>query len=140
MTVYVPTSMGGFSDFPWDATARQVVSQAIVPYLSYHENFAEDFPGTPAEDFALVATSAIAVSAGNHQFCANSDDGSWLYVDGSLLINNQGTHSPNTACQYIWLNEGIHKITVKYFKHTGSLATLEVSMDGSLIILTGKAP
>ncbi len=142
MTVYVPTSTGGFSDFPWDPSSRHVASYAIVPYLSYHDNFAEDFPGTPAHDFALIANSIISLSAGNHQFCTNSDDGSWLYVDGSILINNQGIHSSVSACQYSWLNEGIHTITVKYFKHTGSSATLEVSMDGALIVfeVNGKSP
>jgi hypothetical protein len=46
------------------------------------------------------------------------------------------------VCQSILLNEGIHSITVNYFKQqsrrTGSKAALDVSMDGSLIIFNGK--
>jgi hypothetical protein len=139
VTVYVPTSMGGFSNFPWDPSARQVVSNANVPYLSYHDDFAKDFPGTPADDFALIATSSIAVSAGYHRFCINSDDGSSLFVDSRLLVDNQGLHSASSACQVLYLDEGMHTITINYFEHAVS-ATLEVYMDTSLItgILNGK--
>ena len=157
VTVYVPTSMGNFSDFPWDPSARQAVSSAIVPYLSFQNNFAQAFPVTPADNFALIATSNIAVSAGSHQFCTSSQAGSWLFVNGSLLVTNDYYsncwyylrygyywlywYCVNPACQYIQLNEGVHNITVNYFKHQalfGSRAALEVSMDGSLIILDGK--
>ena len=160
VTVYVPASMGGFSDFPWDPTARQAVSSAIVPYLSFQNNFAQAFPGTPADNFALIATSNITVSAGSHQFCTSSRDGSWLFVDGSLLVTNDYysncwyysrygyywlySYCVNPACKYIQLNEGVHTITVNHLKQHvnrfGSWAALEVSMDGSLIILDGKAP
>ncbi len=156
VTVYVPASMGNFSDFPWDPSARQAVGNAIVPYLSLRDNFTEAFPGTPADDFALIATSNIAVSAGYHQFCTTSHDGSWLFVDGSLLISSQYYQYYQdydswqaysrwySACQYIQLSEGVHTITVNYLKlqvdRSGSWAALEVLMDGSLIVLNGKAP
>ena len=141
VTVYVPTSIGGFADFPWNLSARKAVSNGIVPYLFYHDNFAENFPGTPTEDFALTATINIAVAAGNYQFCTTSSDGSWLYVDGSLAVKNQGLHAPMTVCQSNYLYyTGIHTIRVNYFKHAGSSTTLEVSMDGSFTISNGKAP
>jgi hypothetical protein len=133
--------MSGLFDFPWEPYSRQVVINANVQNLSYHDDFAIDFPGTPPNNFALFATGDIAVKAGYHQFCIESDDGSWLYVDNSLLINNQGMHSAFSACQYIQLLGGNHNITVMYFQSYGS-ATLEVSMDGFLIRLgvDGMAP
>ena len=156
MTVYVPTSMGDLSDFPWDSSAQRAVSSAIVPYLSFHDNFAEAFPGTPAQNFALTATSKIVVSAGSHEFCTTSRDGSWLFVDGSLLVSNNYFswnhdcwyrdfwYCMRPVCQYIQLNEGVHTITVNYLKQPddrfGSSAALEVSMDGSSIVLNGKNP
>jgi hypothetical protein len=154
----VPTSMGSFSGFPWDPSVRQAVSNAIVPFLSFHDNFSEALSGTPAGNFALVATGHIAVSAGNHQFCTTSQDGSWLFVDDSLVVSNEYYSScwyysryygyygycMYTVCQYIFLSEGIHPITVNFFKQqadlTGSRVALEVSMDGTLINLNGKAP
>ncbi len=145
--MYVPTTMGGFYDFPWDPSARQAVSNANVPYLFYNNNITKDFPGTPADDFALIAAGKISISAGQHLFCIYSAGGSWLYVDGRLLISNYNSYYyywynnyyPLIGnCQYFWLEAGIHTITVNYFKHTGA-AALEVYMDGSLItLLDGK--
>jgi hypothetical protein len=140
VTMFVHNSIGDFFDFIWNPSTRQVVSYAIVPYLSYHDNFADDFPGTPNEDFALIASTSFSVTGYLwHEFCTKSDDGSWLhvYVDGNNVVN-KGLNSPLSACQNIWLNEGIHTITVNYFKHTGRWATLEVLMDGSLITFNGK--
>jgi hypothetical protein len=144
--------MGDLSDLSWDPSARRAVSSAIVPYLSFHDNFAEAFPGTPAVNFALVATSKIVVTAGYHQFCTTSHDGSWLFVDGSLLVSDDyaywhcrygsSWYCMRPVCQYIQLNEGVHTITVHYLKLPANRfgAALEVSMDGSLIVLNGKAP
>ena len=42
-------------------------------------------------------------------------------------------------CQGVQLDEGVHNITVNYFKRTNFSAKLEVYMDGSLIILNGKS-
>jgi hypothetical protein len=132
VTVYTPTSTSGFQDFPWNSSARRAVSHANVPILSYSDNFTLHFPGTPDDDFALTATSTVSAEAGHRQFCTSSDDGSWLYVDGGLLINNQGLHASQTVCQYIELSAGIHSVAVRFFEHTGA-ASLEVSMDGSPI-------
>lgn len=144
--MYVSTSSGGLFDFPWDPSARQAVSNANVPYLFYYNNITKDFPGTPADDFALIAAGNINIAAGQHFFCIYSAGGSWLYVDDRLFINNfyyynyyyYNYYPTSGNCQYFWLEAGIHTITVKYFKHTGA-AALELYMDGSLITpLKGK--
>jgi hypothetical protein len=146
VTVYVPTTMGGLFDFPWNPSARQAVSNANVPYLFYYNNIAKDFPGTPADDFALIAAGNIYIPAGQHLFCIYSAGGSWLFVDGRLFMNNYYSYYysyynyyPSVGnCQYFWLEAGIHTITVNYFKHTGA-AALELYMDGSLItVLNGE--
>ena len=140
VTLYVPTT-GGFNDFPWNPSARRVVAQAFVPALNYRNNFANDFPGTPRDDFALEANGAIIVDSGSHQFCTTSDDGSWLYIDGDLLLNNEGMHAEKTVCQNIQLSSGRHTISVKFFEHEGN-EILYVTMDGSELRFdsAGNAP
>ncbi len=139
MIVYVPASTGGgFQDFPRDPSARRVFDNAFVSDLSYYNNFGKDFPGIPDDNFALEATAFLAfVDDGHHQLCTRSDDGSWLYVDDSLLINNEGVHSDRNICQTIWLSKGTHTITVHFFEHFGG-AILQVSMDGSTTVV-GKS-
>ena len=144
MTVYVPTSSNGYQDFPWVSSTRQTFSRSKVPY-PYLSNldFANTFPGIPEDHFALVATSTITFGAGSHRFCITSDDGSWLYVDGALLVDNRGIHGPTTVCRNIQLSSGFHSITVNFFEALYG-QTLKVSINGSLTapaqILDGPGP
>ncbi len=136
----MPNSANVFVNFPWDLAARRVYSQTNIPDLNFHDNFAAFIPGIPHENFALVATSTISlVDSGSHRFCTASDDGSWLYVDGRLLVNNQGQHIFYSVCADVQLAEGLHNISVMYFQGTGG-AYLEATMDGFLIAPNGKYP
>jgi hypothetical protein len=131
----VPKSTSIFEDFPWDPSARQFYSYAEVPYLAFNDNFPSI---TPGYSFALVATSTIyASSSGSHRFCLSSDDGSWLNVDDSRLIDNPGRHGIISVCEDMVLTEGLHNITVYYFQRLGG-AVLLVTMDGILIAPKGK--
>ncbi len=137
--MFAPQTGSSFQNFPWDPSERRVISHTTVPYLSYRNNFINDFPGTPADDFALLATRTLVVAAGNHQFCITSDDGSWLWIDSNQLLSNQGMHDVITVCKDIMLPAGAYIITVNYFQHFFG-KVLEVLMDGSSIFPPGKAP
>jgi hypothetical protein len=141
VVIYVSTLPGNLLDFPWDPLVRQAVSHASVPYISFHNNFADYFPGAPVNNFALVATCNIAVAAGSHKFCTKSDAGSWLYLDGSLLIKNDGlnTSISESFCQDIVISQRFHNLTINYFTNNSG-AILEVYMDGSLVLPNGKTP
>jgi hypothetical protein len=139
VVIYVSTLPGNLLDFPWDPLARQAVSHASAPYIFLHNNFADYFPGAPANNFALVATCNIAVAAGSHKFCTKSDAGSWLYFDGSLLIKNDGINTSISFCQDVVISQRFHNLTIKYFANNGG-AILEVYMDGSLVVPNGKTP
>ncbi len=139
--MYVPTTMGGFYGYPWNSSAWQVVSNVNVPYLNYYNDFSKDFPGAPADSFALNATSdVVTTSWGYHSICTTSAGDLWLYLDGRLLVSNNFYRNsyPISTCQSPWLEPGIHTIIVNYAKRTGSSATLAVYMDGSLLVSNGK--
>jgi hypothetical protein len=89
VTTYAKLS-GSLDDFPSDLSQLMTVGHAHVQTLNYHDDFAKDIAGTPHDNFALVATGAVTLTAGEHTFCTASDDGSWLYLDGALLVNNGG--------------------------------------------------
>ena len=48
--------------------------------------------------FAMVATGTMTVSAGKYTLCTTSQDGSRLYVDGTLVVDNGGLHAPKQVC------------------------------------------
>jgi hypothetical protein len=57
---------------------------------------------------------------GTYTFATHSDDGSWLYVDGTPVVDNGGGHAAKTAQGTVTLDRGVHEIFVKYFQEGGS--------------------
>jgi mono/diheme cytochrome c family protein len=66
---------------------------------------------------------------GNYTFHTTSDDGSKLWLDGMLVVNNDGIHAPQTKSGTIKLNKGMHKLTVGVF-NAGAGFELSVDVEG----------
>jgi putative heme-binding domain-containing protein len=73
-----------------------------------------------ADRFALRFTGAILVpKAGKYTFSIASDDGSRIYLDGKLLINNDGLHGMVEKHGTANLTAGSHDLIVTYFDNGG---------------------
>jgi hypothetical protein len=71
--------------------------------------------------FAFRFAGYIDVASnGGYMFYTSSDDGSKLYVDGSLMVDNDGLHGLQERSGYKYLLAGRHAITVTYFQKDGS--------------------
>jgi hypothetical protein len=78
-----------------DVTGLTLVGQTYVPEINFwgEEKFQAAIPGTPGDYFATTFQGRISVAtAGIYTFCTNSDDGSDLTIDGSLVVDNGGLH------------------------------------------------
>ena len=58
--------------------------------------------------------------AGNYKFYTSSNDGSKLYIDHKLVVDNDGLHGPVQQSGEIDLKEGMHQIQIDYFQSGGS--------------------
>ncbi|WP_307300582.1 PA14 domain-containing protein [Flavobacterium sp. SORGH_AS_0622] len=56
---------------------------------------------------------------GNYTFSTLSDDGSKLFIDDELIVDNDGIHWANEAYGAVKLEKGFHKINISYFDLTG---------------------
>lgn len=56
---------------------------------------------------------------GNYTFSTLSDDGSKLFIDDELIVDNDGIHWMNEAFGAVKLEKGFHKINISYFDLTG---------------------
>lgn len=75
-------------------------------------------PGRPT--FGLVYTTSLQIDkAGKYNFYLQSDDGSKLYVDGQIVVNNDGGHGVIEKEGSIELTEGRHALTVEFFNNGG---------------------
>jgi hypothetical protein len=68
-------------------------------------------------------------SAGEYTFYLNSDDGSKLYIDDELIIDNDGDHSLLELAGVAELSVGPHRIRIEYFE-AGGEAILELDFEG----------
>jgi len=76
-------------------------------------------PRRRRDGYAFNYTGYINVpSNGLYAFTLNSCDGSKLYVDGQLVVNNDGEHSPADLSSWVGLQAGYHTLNVQYFCDT----------------------
>jgi hypothetical protein len=83
------------------------------------QDFKLGFPGISKRNewFAIDYTGRFWVSKpGLYRFSLSSDDGSKLYIDDRLIIDNDGIHPPQTKFGGTDLATGVHSIRLSYFQ------------------------
>lgn len=99
-----------------DIQGTPVLEEGVTSELSIEKNRGVDH-------FAFVFDGYINIPAdGAYTFYLESNDGSVMYVDDFLLINNDGQHGANEEFTSISLRSGMHKIVVRYFQAGGGQA------------------
>ena len=78
--------------------------------------------------FRFVAQIEVAQD-GNYSFYTASDDGTQLFINGQMVLNNDGLHPIVEQSGTISLDAGRHVIEVTYFEKAGGQA-LQVSWSG----------
>ena len=109
-----------------DFDAAPAMIDSVDKINNYTTN-GSGFIGGPADNFAARYTGQFIVeTAGSHTFHLTSDDGSALFINGQLVINNDGVHASRERSQTVELDAGSHSIEVRYFERTG---TAQVDLD-----------
>ncbi|RYZ59019.1 MAG: hypothetical protein EOP07_05320 [Proteobacteria bacterium] len=117
-------------DYNNASQAQKVTTVCMDQYAVAPRNFDTGFPDVPGlfEYFSLQTTTVIVIPAdGNYTFQLNSDDGSKLYIDGTMVIDNDGTHqavgtgvddSPTIGRKEVTLKllKGDHNLGLDYFQ------------------------
>ncbi len=68
--------------------------------------------------FRYKATLRVPASD-SYRFTIGSDDGSQLFINGTLVVNNDGLHGYRERSGSRYLAAGDHEITVTFFERTG---------------------
>ena len=92
-----------------------------------------NFSLSPAENQAgygfYYTTYLEVVANGAYTFYLNSSDGSRLYIDGQLVVDNDGRHAVREESGQVTLNTGRHLLEIEHFNATGT-GQIEVSYAG----------
>ena len=108
------------------------IGKAKVPVVDLHDplDFRSYVPATPDYNLAWVFYGNLVVKlAGAYNLCVNSDDGTKLYVNFGLMVNNDGGHGMVLRCKDVQLAAGPHLIYMEGFNGGGPLG-VEMTYSG----------
>lgn len=115
-----------------EIASLEQTSSGVLPNFSIE--------GAQQDDhFAFTFETWIKIpETGLYKFFTYSDDGSTLYIDGKLIVDNDGGHSARYREARVGLEKGFHKLEVHYYEdYMGE--ELQVGMLG-IEIPRGKIP
>ena len=86
----------------------------------------KEFSTEVLDEISEVANTAVVFTAqlevltpGEYTFYTTSDDGSKLYVDNQLVVNNDGDHGVQERSGSVSLAKGKHTLKIEYFNGGG---------------------
>jgi hexosaminidase len=75
-----------------------------------------------AFDFGMRFDGYLKVqSDGFYQFVVESDDGSALQIDDTVVVDNDGNHNNRVITGHTPLRQGFHKLSLRYFQSNGGM-------------------
>ena len=95
----------------------------------FPREFSQGFPGLSDrfEWFALdIQTLLLIDEPGDYYLGISSDDGSQVFLDGQMIIDNDGEHSPIEKGTIVFLEKGVYLLGVKYFQGPRYTLALEL--------------
>lgn len=109
-------------EFPTIPTERKPDFRRVDRQINY-ENTTETFPGTVMTDHFYVRwTGRIRIPRdGTITFFTESDDGSRLWIDGKIVVDNGGLHAMEEKSGEIQLKAGEHDLKVELFENDGDV-------------------
>jgi hypothetical protein len=81
---------------------------AATPELAGREVFSAEWTG-----------SLVVRRDGIHRFATKSDDGSWLWIDDQLVVDNGGVHAIKNVAAELRLSRGVHRFKLRYVQNGG---------------------
>ncbi len=125
-TIYYDFIKSGINGVFWklyDGAFKKLPNLRKMKAVKTGESFQINFNSfsVPAENFALSVNGYInIVKKGQYTFYISSNDGSKLFINNKLLIDNDGEHGVTERSGGIQLTKGKHNISVNYFQSGGS--------------------
>ncbi|MGR3176817.1 MAG: flippase activity-associated protein Agl23 [Candidatus Anammoxibacter sp.] len=96
------------------------------PFLSIVKNdsvsFAYDDPSKKPyrSPFGIEWTGYLLIKQeGLYQFATRSDDGSRVYINSEMIVDNDGFHAVEYVSSMVFLDQGLHHIRIVYFDGGG---------------------
>jgi len=118
-----------------DLSGRTPDITRIDSIINYTNSNNQPWPGLSssfADEFSSRHTGFIRIDvAGNYTFYVNSDDGSKLWIDNQVIVENIGTHAMTEGFGTLYLTQGYHSLRLEFFENFG-WAGLELKWESDI--------
>lgn len=105
-----------YTNTEWDGPP-DVVIRDDIPYVRGNKGISE----VPSEAFSVKWQGWIVIETpGEYEFITDSDDGSFLSIDKTRIVDNGGAHGPQRKSGKVFLEQGPHHFEVLYFSIGGA--------------------
>ncbi|WP_425235041.1 alkaline phosphatase family protein [Ulvibacterium sp.] len=112
------------------STAMQPAKEGFITEFSHKELIHDE---TKEDQIALVLESSLEIDTkGTYSFFTNSDDGSKLYVNDILVVDNDGNHGVRERSGSVTLEKGRHLVRVEFYNGGGGYH-LDVKYKGAQV-------
>ena len=105
--------------YPNDRWAGSPVFAGLDPIIAFSNEILTAKAGHAGTSSADWEGYLFAPKDGAYRFSISSDDGSWVYVDETLVVDNGGVHPNRRAEGDVALTKGRHRLRLKYFNGGG---------------------
>ena len=120
----IPQGLYGTSywNTEWQGEPRQ--TDVLETEISHHANVFQHAVATASQNrFSIEWHGYIKIPRkGQRKFFTQSDDGSWLWIDDTLVVDNGGAHGLQEKRGKVDLTKGLHTITIRYVQMGGDAA------------------
>ena len=125
LTTSVYKTAGTMEDFP-DFEALTPLHVVVSDRVVFRNRHWKAIDATLVDDFAATLEGFLRVEvAGEYTLHMKSSDGSLLWLDDELVIENGGVHGVLTKSVTLQLSAGLHDLEIHFFEHV-SKATLKL--------------
>jgi cytochrome c553 len=125
-----------FYEGSWDSLPD---FESLTPYDQVDVYGLDILASQKTDNFAARFTSTILLpETARYRFHLGSDDGSQLFIDDQLVLDQDGVHPMSFKSTDIELTAGPHAIRVDYFEKGGE-EVLELEIEGGGLTRTGIA-
>ena len=88
----------------------------VIDYEINDSSYSTFLGSELSNNVATFIEGSLYVDGGSYEFRLGSDDGSLLYIDDELIIDNDGGHSFASVTGSVDLEEGYHSLRLEYFQ------------------------
>ncbi len=95
------------------------VATRYDPWIGFEWGTDSPMPGVPSDFFSIRWTTTAHLDEGAYNFCAMSDDGARIWVDGHRVLDEWHPNNGVAYCGEHTVTTGNHELKVEYYEEGG---------------------